>query len=56
VAGEQVRVVGHDGDVLGGQVASLMTFPERGLVIAVMSNTSYADTYAVGLKVAEAFR
>jgi CubicO group peptidase (beta-lactamase class C family) len=56
VAGEQVRIVGHDGDVLGGQVASLMTFPDRGLVIAVMSNTSYADTYSVGLKVAEAFR
>jgi hypothetical protein len=35
-------------------VASLMTFPD-GLVVAVTSNISYADTYAVGLKMAEAF-
>src|SRR5687767_15633378 len=27
VAGQQTRVVGHDGDVLGGQVASLITLP-----------------------------
>ena len=55
LAGQQTHVVGHDGDVLGGTVASLMTFPERGLVVAVTSNTSYADTFAVGLKIAEAF-
>ena len=56
VAGQPTRVVGHDGDVLGGQVASLMTFPEHGgIVLAVMSNTSYADTHALGLKIAEAF-
>jgi CubicO group peptidase (beta-lactamase class C family) len=56
LAGEQVRVVGHDGDVLGGMAASLLMLPERSLVVAVMSNTSYADTYSVGLKIAEAFR
>ena len=54
LAGNQVRVVGHDGDTLGGMVSSLMTFPD-GLVVAVTSNISYADTNAVGLKVAEAF-
>ena len=54
VAGNQRRLIGHDGDTLGGMVASLMTFPD-GLVVAVTSNISYADTYAVGLKVAEAF-
>ena len=54
LAGNQVRVVGHDGDTLGGMVSSLMTFPD-GLVVAVTSNISYADTYAVGLKIAEAF-
>ena len=53
--GEQARVIGHDGDSLGGMVASLMTFRERGIVVAVISNTSYADTFAIGLKVAEAF-
>ena len=55
VAGRQTRVVGHDGEVLGGNVASLMTFPEYGLVVAVVSNTSYADTFAIGSKIAGAF-
>jgi hypothetical protein len=32
-----------------------MTFPEHGIVVAVMSNISYAETPAVALKVAEAF-
>ena len=54
LAGEQTRMAGHDGDILGGTVASFMTFP-GGLVVAVTSNISYADTYAVGLKIAEAF-
>jgi hypothetical protein len=36
-------------------VASLMTFPERGIVVAVMSNISYADTFAVALKIAQVF-
>jgi serine beta-lactamase-like protein LACTB len=55
VAGKQTRVVGHDGEVLGGNVASLMTFPEHGLIVAAISNTSYADTFAIGSKIAEAF-
>ena len=38
-------MVGHDGESLGGMVASLMTFPEHGIVVAVISNTSYADTF-----------
>ena len=32
-----------------------MTFPEHGIVVSVMSNTSYADTFAIAVKVAEAF-
>ena len=36
-------------------VASFMTFPEYGIVVAVTSNTSYADTYSVAVKIAEAF-
>ena len=55
LAGEQTRVVGHDGDSLGGMVASLMTFRERGIVVAVMSNISYADTFSLAPKIAEAF-
>ena len=45
LAGKQTRVVGHDGESLGGMVASLMTFPEHGIVVSVTSNISYADTY-----------
>ena len=55
LAGEQTRWVGHDGTSLGGTVASLMTFPEHGIVVAVTSNISYADTPAVALKIAQAF-
>jgi hypothetical protein len=32
-----------------------MTFRDRGIVVAVVSNISYADTSALALKVAEAF-
>ncbi len=55
LAGEQTRMVGYDGESLGGTVASLMTFRERGLVVAVTSNISYADTFSIALKIAEAF-
>ncbi len=55
LAGKQTRVVGHDGDSLGGMVASLMTFPEYGIVVSVISNISYADTSGVGVKIAQAF-
>jgi CubicO group peptidase (beta-lactamase class C family) len=55
LAGEQTRWVGHDGTSLGGMVASLMTFPEHGIVVSVTSNISYADTPAVALKIVQAF-
>ena len=55
LSGKPTRVVGHDGDSLGGMVASFMTFPERGLLVSVTSNTSYADTAAVGSSIAQAF-
>ena len=55
LAGKQTRLVGHDGDSLGGMVASLMTFPDHGLVVSVMSNISYADTFGLGVKIAQAF-
>jgi CubicO group peptidase (beta-lactamase class C family) len=55
LAGKQTRVIGHDGDSLGGNVASLMTFPEYGMVVAVTSNISYADTSSLAVKIAEAF-
>ena len=52
---EETGLVGHDGDSLGGMVASFMTFPEYGIVVAVTSNISYADTYSLAVKIAEAF-
>jgi serine beta-lactamase-like protein LACTB len=55
LAGEQTRVVGHDGESLGGMVASLMTFPGHEIVVSVTSNISYADTFGVALKIAQAF-
>ena len=55
LAGEQTRLVGHDGESLGGMVASFMTFPEHGIVVAVTSNISYADTASLLLKIAQAF-
>ena len=55
LAGEQTRVVGHDGESLGGMVASFMTFPEHGIVVAVTSNISYADTFSLAVKIAQAF-
>jgi hypothetical protein len=41
---------------LGGNVACLMTFPERGIVVAVISNTSYAETETLALTIAQARR
>ena len=55
LSGEQTVVVGHDGELRGGMVASFMTFPKRGLVVAVTSNTSFADTYSLGVRIAQAF-
>jgi CubicO group peptidase (beta-lactamase class C family) len=55
IGGRQTRVIGHDGDVLGGPVASLMIVPERHIVVAVTSNTSYADTFALASSLAQAF-
>jgi CubicO group peptidase (beta-lactamase class C family) len=55
LAGVSARLVGHRGSAMGG-TASLLTFPDLGLVIAVTSNVSYAKGVApLGLKIAEAF-
>jgi CubicO group peptidase (beta-lactamase class C family) len=55
IAGTTTRQVGHDGEFFIGGSTSLITFPERGLVVAVMTNTSFADTNAVALAIARAF-
>lgn len=55
INGSPTPIVGHDGDVLGGQVATLMMIPGSHVTIAVLANTSYANTAAIATQVADAF-
>lgn len=55
LGGKETQVVGHDGDVLGGTAASLMILREHGIVVAVTTNTSYADTFSLASRIAEVF-
>lgn len=55
LAGTETRMVGRRGTVLGGRVASLTTYPDLRLGVAVTSNTSYADTTALARDIAGAF-
>jgi hypothetical protein len=41
--------------IAAGRSTSLTTFPERGLVVAVMANISFADTKSIALKIAQSF-
>ena len=56
LAGQPTRMAGHGskGEFIGG-TTYLMTFPERGIVVAVMSNISFADTKSIALNIAQAF-
>ena len=49
-------MAGHDTkpDFIGG-TASLETFPQRGIVVAITTNTSFANTSALAVSVAQAF-
>jgi CubicO group peptidase (beta-lactamase class C family) len=54
--GEPINVIGHDGDLLGGVAGSIVTVPSHGnVVVAVFSNTSYADTALLAANIAEVF-
>ncbi len=55
LAGEPAQAAGHDGELLGRRVVSLMMFRESGIVVAVMSNSADANTSALALKLAETF-
>jgi serine beta-lactamase-like protein LACTB len=56
LAGQPTRMAGHGSkqEFIGGSTY-VMTFPERGLVVAVMANISYADTKSIALNIAQAF-
>jgi hypothetical protein len=47
--------VSVDGELAGGTVMTLMTRPESGVVVAVVSNIAHARTAALALKVQDAF-
>ena len=44
-----------NGELAGGMVTSLMTRPDGGIVVAVLSNIAHANTSALGLKIGDAF-
>jgi CubicO group peptidase (beta-lactamase class C family) len=54
--GQPTRMAGHGTkkDFIGG-TTSLLTFPDRHLVVAVTSNISFADTKSIALAIADAF-
>jgi serine beta-lactamase-like protein LACTB, mitochondrial len=56
LSGYPARMAGHGSkeDFIGA-TTYLMTFPERGLVVAVMANISFADTKSIALNIAQAF-
>ena len=54
-AGERTPTVGHSSRTIEGASTSFVTFPERGLVVAVMMNISFADPRSIALAVAEIF-
>ncbi len=56
LAGKQVLAAGHDGDIFFGHVATLLTFPDTGLTVAVTSNTAFANTDALAEKIAQEFQ
>ena len=55
LAGEPVRLANHASRMLMGTSVSFLTFPDRGLVVAVTTNVSFANTRYVALDIAEAF-
>ena len=55
LAGEPVRMVHHASRSLKGGTTSFMTFPARGMVVAVTANIANAITRDIALAIAQAF-
>jgi hypothetical protein len=55
LAGDSTPMASHASRTLLGGSTSFLTFPERGLVVAVTSNTSFANTRAIALSIAHVF-
>lgn len=56
LAGQRTRLVGHASRTIEGASTSFLTFPDRGLIVAVTSNISFADMRSIALAVAEQFQ
>ena len=55
LAGEPTRLVSHASRTIEGASTSFLTFPERGIVVAVSANISFADTKSIALGIAQGF-
>jgi serine beta-lactamase-like protein LACTB, mitochondrial len=55
LAGEPTRLASHASRTLLGGSTSFLTFPERGIVVAVTTNISFAGTRSIALRIAQAF-
>lgn len=55
LAGTRTLVAGHASRTIEGASTSFLTFPERGLVVAVSSNIAFANMRSIALAIAEAF-
>jgi CubicO group peptidase (beta-lactamase class C family) len=55
LAGESTPLAFHASRTIEGASTSFLTFPERGLVVAVMANMSFADPKSIALAIAQVF-
>ncbi len=55
IHGKPTKVVGHNGDILGGMASTLLSIPAHNLHIAIIANTSYSDTYTIATTIAQSF-
>jgi CubicO group peptidase (beta-lactamase class C family) len=55
LAGDPARMASHASLTPVGGSTSFVTFPERGLAVAVTANTSFKHLRFVALQIAEAF-
>jgi CubicO group peptidase (beta-lactamase class C family) len=53
-AGNVLRTLGREGDVFGG-TASLLTLPDAGVTVVVVTNVSFGDTATVAADIARIF-
>ena len=55
LAGQRTPTIGHSSRTMEGASTSLLMFPERGMIVAVSMNISFADPKSIALAVAHHF-